>query len=127
MGEEEKHVCCDCKSTSWHGKRDFFRFWKKEETEKDKVKGESGDDVRESMDKTTVENNVAEGKNNDMRKTEAKGGFFWNAKEEDISEKSRSKPATDEESKHETKPSDLAPEVSDFIVIVIVIEAGFSK
>ena len=121
MGEVEKHVCCDCKNKSWHGKRDFFRFWKKEETEKDKVKGESGDDVRESMDKTTVENDVVEGKN-DMRKTEAKGGgFLWNAKEEDTSEKSRSKPATEEESKHETIPSDLAPEVSD------VIEADFSK
>ena len=121
MGEVEKHVCCDCKSKSWHGKRDFFRFWKKEETDKDKTKGESGDEVRESMDKTTVQNDVVEGKNNDMRKTEAKGGLFWNAKEEDISEKSRSKPATDEESKDETKPSDLAPEVSD------VIEAGSSK
>ena len=122
MGEVEKHVCCDCKNKSWHGKRDFFRFWKKEETDKDKAKGESGDEVKESMDKTTVENDVVEGKNNDMRKTEAKvGGFLWNAKEEDTSEKSRSKPATEEESKHETIPSDLAPEVSD------VIEAGFSK
>ena len=121
MGEVEKHVCCDCKSKSWHKNKDFFRFWKKEETEKDKVKGESGHEVRERKDKTTVQNEVVEGTNNDLRKTEAKGGFFWNAKEEDISEKSRSKPATDEESKHETKASDLAPEVSD------VIEAGSSK
>ena len=121
MGEVEKHVCCDCKGKSWHKNKDFFRFWKKEETDKDKVKGESGDEVRESKDKTTVENDVVEGTNNDLRKTEAKGGFFWNAKEEDTSEKSKSKPATQEESKDETKPSDLAPEVSD------VIEAGSSK
>ena len=120
MGEEEKHVCCDCKSKSWHKNKDFFRFWKKEETDKGKAKGESGDEVKESMDKTTVENDVVEGKDNDMRETKG-GGFFWNAKEEDISEKSRSKPATEEESKHETIPSDLAPEVSD------VIDAGSSK
>ena len=121
MGEVEKHVWCDCKSKSWHKNKDFFRFWKKEETDKGNAKGEGGEEVKESMDKTTVENNVVEGTNNDLRKTEAKGGFFWNAKEEDISEKSKSKPATQEESKDETKPSDLAQEVSD------VIEADFSK
>ena len=122
MGEVEKHVCCDCKNKSWHKNKDFFRFWKKEETEKEKAKGESGEEVRENKDKTTVENGVVEGKNNDMRKTEAKGGgFLWNAKEEDTSEKSRSKPATEEESKHETIPSDLAPEVSDFVVIVLLL------
>ena len=114
-----KPVKCIDESKSWL--MGFLETSSSEESEKEKAKGESGEEVRENKDKTTIENDVVEGTNNDLRKTEAKGGFFWNAKEEDTSEKSKSKPATQEESKDETKPSDLAPEVSD------VIEAGFSQ